>query len=277
MIAKAKGTYIIFISCDDVLNKNAISNAVNKLDADDNLCFVGGGRVFFMYDDNNKKTKTIEENKDLGYVNNGDPDALLESEYTKLHSFFMQGTVFRKKIVDAIGGFDEDMTGDDIVFRIKIARYIKNNPPLTFEIGNFATFLYRQHETNLNRNTIRQIKTIFEVMERYFDDRPFPGLLIDWINGAIAGGKEKELGDLIRTRMMDRNISLVHRARIAETFFALYSVALIKVNSRTYRYAQRIRKIFRKIFPKGSLQTKIARFFFNQLKKIRRFVVKHDT
>lgn len=174
----ARGKYISFISLDDVLMPDTISACCKILQADKNIAFVASSRVAGI-DANGNPYTNIPPLK-LDSMSNVTVDDLLELEYNEVGAFYIQGAVFRKDIIDAVGGFDEDMTGDDIVLRTKIFRYMQKHSALSFVILPRPLCMYRQHDSNVHLNSARQIKIITEYMQRYWPDRPNPQILIDW-------------------------------------------------------------------------------------------------
>lgn len=122
---------------------------------------------------------------------------LLNCEFQNIGAFYIQSAVFRADAVDAIGGFDEDMTGDDIILRTKLLQHMTRHPELGFLLNRSVGFEYRLHGDNLHRNSFRQLKTVIEWLNRYFPDRPFPETAEKWIrsfvNHAVFEGEAQRL------------------------------------------------------------------------------------
>ena len=128
----------------------------------------------------------------LDSIENPRVDDLLELEYSDFNSFYIQGAFFRKDIIDKIGGFDEDMTGDDIVLRTKVFRYLKEHSEYGYEIIKEPICYYRQHNENISGNSVRQIKIVTEYLQRYWADRENPDVLVTWALHAIKNLKFEE-------------------------------------------------------------------------------------
>lgn len=200
-LSKAKGKYISILSLDDLLLETVFSEKVSFLDNDDNLVFVA-----------NSNTQKIDKDgyvlnwntfdSDLSKITNPTVDDLLELEYNNFHSFFVQGSLFRKNIVDEVGGFNEDMIGDDIVLRIKLALYIKNHSELNFKILNTFACDYRILPESIHCNNVRQLKTVLQVLDKYFPDRKNPERLYTWVFETILESKFSDFIELFEFERM---------------------------------------------------------------------------
>ena len=120
MIRLATGEFISFISLDDTLQPDAFSSKINHFNNDKNMIFVGNKLLNRIDEKNNTIKKNINQ---LGKSNNTMPknsNDLIHLEFERIGAFIIQGVLFKKSIIDAIKGFDEDLIGDDIVLRTKI-------------------------------------------------------------------------------------------------------------------------------------------------------------
>jgi alpha-1,3-rhamnosyltransferase len=149
------------------------------MEQDNNMVFVATTRNYVLEHNKNGNLVRKEDTKILQGIRTA--QHILDYEYKHLDSFYIQGALFRKEIIDAVKGFDEDMTGDDIVLRIKIARYVKDNPHLRFTMLDNFGFCYRKHGDNIHKNTFRQVKIVAEVMERYYPEMPLSNEVCNWI------------------------------------------------------------------------------------------------
>lgn len=175
---EAKGKYIAFIALDDVLHPDKITESINYLEQDEKCAFVASSCIVNI--DNSGQISNTSSEMKLNQIKNPTIDDLLELEYSQFHSFYIQGSFFRKDIIDAVGCFDEDMLGDDIVLRTKVFRYIKQHPELSFKIFTHPLCSYRQHESNIHLNKLRQIKIVADYLTRYWPNRPRPQVLLEW-------------------------------------------------------------------------------------------------
>lgn len=180
---QASGEFITFIAMDDVLYSEAIDHAMALFQQEPNLAFIASSKITII----DEKNKIIEE-QNTPIANSKQqltPKNLLDIEFTNLHSFYIQGCFFRKTIVDAVHGFDEDMTGDDIVLRTKIYRYLEQHPTIPFKFVSRPLCYYRQHAQAVHLNVVRQIKIVTEYLEKYWPNTANPSILEKWMMHAI--------------------------------------------------------------------------------------------
>ena len=209
-LRQARGVYISFISLDDVLTPNAITTCVNVLKSDKRLAFVASSCVAGI-DSDGAPYNNIPPLK-LSGMTNVSIDDLLELEYSEFGAFYIQGAFFLFVFIEAVGGFDEDMTGDDLVLRTKVFRYMQQNPNLSFMILSQPLCFYRQHSGNVHLNYVRQMKIVTEYMERYWPNRPNPKILVDWGAHALRNlPKEKWYNFFI---MNNRVLTLLKEPKI---------------------------------------------------------------
>lgn len=175
---RSVGDLVAFISLDDVYNSSVMLKQIEMMNADPGLAFVASSKTVSIDNDGYVTTKAAQlplYSQPVGGV-----EDLLELEYSELGSFYIQSAVFRREVIDAVGAFDEDMTGDDIVLRTKIFRYLQDNPGYRFEILRENSFFYRLHGSNVHRNFPRQVRIVTEYLGRYWAGRRNPKLLVDW-------------------------------------------------------------------------------------------------
>ena len=125
LISKATGDYITFIACDDCFIENTIPEKIDILNNNDNIAFVCDSKIRAI-DENNNEIKDYPKMK-LDKIKNPSAKDILKHDFKRIHSYYIQGAVYRKNIVDAVEGFDESCICDDIILRTKIARYIIKN------------------------------------------------------------------------------------------------------------------------------------------------------
>ena len=111
---------------------------------------------------------------------------LLELDYGEFHVFYIQGCIFRKDIIEAVGGFDEDMLGDDIILRTKVFRYIQENTKYSFAIMNTPACYYRMHDNNVHKKSSRQVEIVTTYLEKYWPERENPKLLKAWFDNSFG-------------------------------------------------------------------------------------------
>ena len=226
-IARATGEFITFVSLDDVLNMEQVDSAVSEMKTDETLAFAASTNFDIIDADGN-----VTENRKLPIHENFNASAadMLEFEYSRFESFWLQGTVFRRKIIDAVDGFDEDMRADDIVLRTKVLRYVNEHGDCSFLLSKNKSFQYRLHGNNISGNTFRQIKSITEYLDRYWPDRPNPKIYNEWLSYAI--------------KVYDTNIAkelLIQNERISKALEddSVFSEIFLKTKQKFLDYAAR--------------------------------------
>lgn len=175
----AQGTFVTFLSLDDILLPNCIDARIKLLQPDDQIIFAAD--TGYQEIDANGTVIHAEGRMPVSNYQIHDATDLLEAEFQEIGTFYIQGQVFRHDAVRAVGGFDDKMTGDDIILRTKLFRYLIDNPDLRFHLGDATMFAYRKHGGNLHKRSFRQIKTVIEWKEAFFPDRPYPAMFYLWL------------------------------------------------------------------------------------------------
>lgn len=182
-LSQAVGELVTFISLDDVFNSKVLLEAINDMNADQNLAFWASSKAISInnagFINTDFSELPISTMRDINI-----PD-LLELEYSNFGAFYLQGTVLRKELVDKINGFDEDLIGDDIILRTKLFKYLLDKPEWSYKIVNKNTVFYRLHDNNVHKNRVRQIQIVTEYLERYWKGRDNPPILLQWVKDTI--------------------------------------------------------------------------------------------
>ena len=176
---EANGEFIAVIACDDKFIPNTFHKKVSLMSDNKNLAFICDSQIIAI--DENDNTIDNYPTLKLETLDNPSIQDILELDYSELESFYMQGAIFRKPIVNKISGFDEDMICDDIVFRTKYARYILNYPEYSCKVFNEPGVYYRRHSSNISSNSGRQIKGVIEYLNKYWPEKEPPETLFKWI------------------------------------------------------------------------------------------------
>lgn len=183
VLGAASGEFVTMMSLDDMLMPDCILNGVEVLSNDRNMVFSANTGHFEI--DENGKQITGEIHLPLPENHPETAQDLIELEYNFLGSFYIQGQIFRRDTLLNVGGFDDAMTGDDIILRTRLFQHMARHPKLKFSLGHKVVLSYRKHGGNLHQNTFRQIKTIVQWKEKYFPDRAYPDLFYGWLEGLI--------------------------------------------------------------------------------------------
>ncbi|MDO4694447.1 MAG: glycosyltransferase [Eikenella sp.] len=184
------GELVSFIALDDVFHPKSIVTAIEYMNADSRLAFIAPAKAVAI----SQEGWILDTLPPLPIESMKHPNinTLLECEYTQFGSFYIQGCLFRKSVIEAVGGFDEDMTGDDIVLRTKLFRYIQAHPEWQYGFLPLNSVFYRLHDNNIHKNGIRQIRIVTEYLSRYWPDRPNPPMLTNWALGTLNEGNPVE-------------------------------------------------------------------------------------
>lgn len=202
LISEAKGDYILIISCDDKLVEDSLAVKVNLMQNNKNLVFVASKKYYDIDSDSR-----IMKDNSLDNLNNSITiDELLELEYEDLHTFYIQGALFRKSIIDEIGRFDENLLGDDIVLRIKLFMHLKNNKNLEFKFIDTYGFFYRTHDSNVHKNINRQILLASQIVNKFFPDKKIPLILEQWICHGIRELPFKKMLNIFINKKIEVNL-----------------------------------------------------------------------
>jgi len=194
MIDKAEGEFISFLSLDDCLEPSALSEKINLMLKDEKIAFIANSKIKAI-NERGEETQGIVPPLKLNEIKTITVDTLLETEYNEAGSFYVQGSVFRKNIIDRINGYDEDMLGDEIVLRTKVFLFLKANPDYKFRILRNSSCLYRMHSNNLSKNVIRQIQLFCQYLKRYWPDRKVPQIIYKW---AVYGAGRYKIEEYIK-------------------------------------------------------------------------------
>lgn len=199
LLKSANGEYIVFIALDDALTTNFIQEQIDIIENNPNI-LMAGTTAPFVIDENN----SIKSNK--AFINEFEksndkitPQILLDLEYNKAHSIFLQGCLFKRELIDKVGGFDEDILGDDIVLRTKIYKYFIENPEYTLCIQRKPGFYYRQHNTNVSKNLSRFLLLLAQYYDRYWQNKPVSKVFKKYFIEYLGSNNKNDILSLIKT------------------------------------------------------------------------------
>ncbi len=179
----AQGEFVVYLAMDDFLLQDCISSKLKVMENKAHIAFIANTQVQLI-DDDSKIVKLHDSNLPRSVVPT--PQELDYIEYNKFHSFYLQGTCIRSEIIEKVGGFDEDMIADDIILRTKIFRYLIENQNYIYRIFPKAGCSYRIHDSNVHKNSMRQLKAVLEYLERYHADKENPEILYTWLSYTLA-------------------------------------------------------------------------------------------
>ncbi|MDR0571850.1 MAG: glycosyltransferase family 2 protein [Rickettsiales bacterium] len=177
----ANGEFLIGISLDDYFLPTILSKKLNIINLNKNLAFIGSSSVVIVDQFGN-----FIKNEVIDLPFNVNIDYLLELEYSNLGSIFLQDCIVRSEIFNYIEGYDETTLANDLTFRTKLFKYMKNNTEYTFILLNESSFCYRKHGGNIHKNITRQIRSVSEYLAKHWPDREPPTTYIKWVLAMIA-------------------------------------------------------------------------------------------
>lgn len=258
-LRQAKGKYITFIALDDMLKSDAITKVMDILKSNEKMAFVASS-VIEGINDFGKKCDNVPPLK-LNSISHPTVNDLLELEYAEFGGFYIQGTFFRKEVIDVVGGFDEDMTGDDIILRTKVLKYMEQNPRWTFKILAEPLCSYRKHDSNIHYNSLRQVKIVSEYLERYWPDRVNPKIFVQWVHNTLSqmpksrwvelfGINKRALSCLAEPNILDLLTKPENQEKI------ILKIPLIITVKRIRNYIKKEKQIVISIFGKEFYYTK---------------------
>ena len=166
VLSKAKGKYVTILSLDDYLKDDAIKSQVEIMENNKDIQFVISTR-FISFNSKGEK----EEILNLDKSDNIKAQDIIDEDFNNIHAYCLQGTVYRKSLIDAIKGFDEDMIADDLVLRYKTAKYLIDNPDYKLAALKTPMVYYRRHESNFSKNISTQLRSVAMFYQKYFPDK----------------------------------------------------------------------------------------------------------
>ena len=251
-LKNASGEFVTFISADDFYNSKELLNNYNILNNNDNYAFVASTKIKEVNSKNQEVTKKKQVPPlEVDKLQNPTINDLLELEYNTLGVFYIQGCLFRKKIIDEINGFDEDLVGDDIILRTKVFRYLLNHQEYSFFMNHNACCFYRRHDNNVSKNGFRQMLIVSQYLERYWPERPNPPVFYSWLYNSFQFMESNQIFELFAQNKL---LTECLKERDVQNFL--------------------IKTIFKKVFEEKAKRYKITWAIYNFFQKVLRRIKK---
>lgn len=161
----AQGEFIYFIASDDVTNSLGIEFLVQKLSLNKSVKFAMGNALL-LHTNHHADNRNILYKKKHDAFFNLPPVLIKEEIYINYPTpLLLQSTVFRKDILDQIGGWDEENPWDDFPIFVKIlTNFPKKNIDFFYEKNNIVCF-YRKHQENSYNNIIKTASLVVKSLE----------------------------------------------------------------------------------------------------------------
>lgn len=167
LIDESRGEYILFMSGDDMLGPCfPIARSIAALEADPDLTLVLP-RLLFLNEDAVQTAPHIYEESFFSTLQTGNPKQVLENHlYTGVSRLFLQGLIARRQVIHDAGGFDSDLLADDYAFILRLFQHMSSHGQ-RFIFDPSSLWLYRIHDSNVHRASLRQFRLILEVVQKY--------------------------------------------------------------------------------------------------------------
>ena len=210
VIANARGDFVMLMSLDDVMYPDIISKLLPLMIASDRCALVTStsrteinedGEVILCEQNAGRFGERTDEM--FQFLNKED---LKKRLFQEQHggSFGVSDSMYRRSLLSKVGGFDNDMLGDDIVLRVKILKFMIENSELKMALIPYPVIQYRKHSTNIHRDSERQCAVLYEVLQRYFE-APDLSTLNSWIRITIMRAYRKgEVRKFLRLVFFDK-------------------------------------------------------------------------
>jgi len=164
-LAIAKGKYIYFVASDDIPNGDGIEKLLMELQKNQRVQFaIGNAKAFLTEGGNNKEWMTYGDAHQRFF----DLPSIKRNSEIFLNypvPLLLQTTLFRREILENIGGWDEKLRWDDYPTFVKI---LNACPQINVDFiysSNICMVDYRQHQNNTYRDIQKQVNMIIQALE----------------------------------------------------------------------------------------------------------------
>lgn len=167
LLDESHGEYVLFMSGDDMLGPDfPLEKTVQTLNADPKLGLVLP-RLLFLTQDPSGSAPSLYTSAFLDVLRSDNPKRVLwEHLYCSVSRIFLQGVVARRSLVQEIGGFDTALKADDYAFIMRLFKHMADTDR-RFHFDESSLWLYRLHDSNIHRASVRQFQLIAEVAAKY--------------------------------------------------------------------------------------------------------------
>jgi alpha-1,3-rhamnosyltransferase len=167
LIDASTGKYIMFMSGDDMLGPAFPTTTFIDYMEQHPLTGLVLPRTVVFNQSPTRESPTIYDDSFLEILQSGDPKLVCSNHLHKVVSaIFVQGMIVRRALVEEAGGFDVELTADDYAFVCRLF-FLMAKTDWSFKFFPSYFWLYRLHDQNIHKNTVRQIKVISETVGKY--------------------------------------------------------------------------------------------------------------
>jgi len=148
-LRESRGEILVFLDADDLLLPHALETGLNYLLAHPECAFVYG-HYHYVNEDGSIRNEFFQEPVEQNYYL-----VFLKGNHIGMHATVM----YRRTALEAVGGFDPSLPAcEDYDLYLRLAR--------KYPIGRHDKLVaeYRQHGTNMSRNTALMLKTVLDVL-----------------------------------------------------------------------------------------------------------------
>jgi len=188
LLELSKGKYVMFMSGDDMLGPGyPLRKFFDYLEGNPNVC-LALPRVIQLNQSSTRDCPALYDEAFLKILHSGDPEiVVVQHLFKRVSAIFIQGMLVKREALQNARGFDTDLTGDDYVLISRLFFMMKKQS-LKFKFFEDAFWLYRVHENNIHKNSLRQVKIIAETVGKYIPRQFWSGFA--WHLPALRNAEE---------------------------------------------------------------------------------------
>lgn len=219
-LKESKGEIIFFIASDDLINPEDFSRSVIRLLNKEKINFViNNGLVF----GNGIISKSVYQKEHDLFFSMKQREKVLPSSLPS--PLLIQTTIFKRKFLIDIGGFDTDIILDDLPLFLKIFRL---EPKVNYDfmfINDLFISSYRQHNNNNHKNLKRQYDIYKQVVLNKCDKLDQKNELAYLIGKYLISSLKKRDIKMLKYFYSEMKYNRI----ISKTFYSFTSIFLRKL------------------------------------------------
>lgn len=159
----SRGRYVALIASDDKYFPDALQPMIELMEQNPDLKVVyGNGRSWV----NGELYGPVHNDYTRELLAQPVEDIARKIKLSVPRPLLTQCCLYDKELLVAIKGWDEDVALDDWPLNIKIFDYLNDNR-LQHRFFDHDVVMYRDHDDNINKNTLKMLQLVTEVIEKY--------------------------------------------------------------------------------------------------------------